>query len=235
MFGSVALLVFLSYFTRLGDYEAALHHRLHAATVKERILGRNHADTVSCLIDCLRLTVRINVRLAHQHRKEHEMQIEKEQASSSSRKYSKATPDIGLLPEDRKNFSLVGLQATEVSRRIDKLNQTDHESAIQLAGRCYQIVALTDLIVAGELDPIGNSKSAYSADQGRRKISLLSSANKYPTKNLSLGSLKYLQSMAEKGASITPTVSLNLLKHSIYGESSLLKSKESPESDNIFG
>jgi hypothetical protein len=165
----------------------------------------------------------------------------------------------GMLPEDRKNFSLVGLQATEVSRRIDKLNQSDHEAALRLAGRCYQLVALTDLIVAGELDPTQPTQSSQSQSQGlplplplsmrdqtkgkgkgkKRKEEKEEGKGKEKGKGkgktserreLSMGSLKYLQSLAEmekkNGKRSLPTVSFNLLDHTLFGESHLLKRSE---------
>jgi hypothetical protein len=168
----------------------------------------------------------------------------------------------GMLPEDRKNFSLVGLQATEVSRRIDKLNQSDHEAALRLAGRCYQLVALTDLIVAGELDPTQPTQSSQSQSQSlasqsqglplplplplplsmrdqtkgkgkgkkRKEEKEEGKGKTSERRELSMGSLKYLQSLAEmekkNGKRSLPTVSFNLLDHTLFGESHLLKRSE---------
>jgi hypothetical protein len=232
---------------RQGDYEGALHHRLHAATIKERSLGQNQAETVACLIECLRLTVRKNFLLANRHRREKEAQLEKEKEGMN--RYALAhlvEKEIGMLPEDRKNFSLVGFQATEVSRRIDKLNQFDHEAALRLAGKCYQLVALTDLIVAGELDP--TQSMCQSQSQSQPEMSLKSrqtkkkkgersersekdisqNQNGNSRREVSVGSLRYLQSLAENGKKNIPTVSFNLLHHTLFGESSLLKRSEVP-------
>jgi hypothetical protein len=193
---------------RQGDYEGALHHRLHAATVKERSLGQNQAETVACLIECLRLTVRKNFLLANRHRREKEAQLEKEKEGMN--RYALAhlvEKEIGMLPEDRKNFSLVGFQATEVSRRIDKLSQFDHEAALRLAGKCYQLVALTDLIVAGELDPTQSMCQSQSQSQPetkkkkgerseRSEKDISQNQNGNSRREVSVGSLRYLQSLA---------------------------------------
>ena len=202
----------------------------------ERTLGQNQAETVACLIECLRLTVRKNFLLANQHRREREAQMEKEKEGMS--RYALAhlvEKDIGMLPEDRKNFSLVGLQATEVSRRIDKLNLFDHEAALRLAGKCYQLVALTDLIVAGELDPTRSqprSELPLKDHQNRKKIEKRQTDSGFQNsrKELSIGSLKYLQSLSEKGKKNIPTVSFKLLDHALFGESSLPKRSDIPHS-----
>ena len=226
----------------MGKYEEALHYRLHASTVKERILGQDHPETVACLIECLRLTIRKDLVLANKHIYELEIQRELEKLKMS--KYALAhyvEKPIRMQPEDRKNFALIGLQATEVSRRLDKLIQVNQESAIRLSGKCYQLVALTDLIVAGELDPTTanttptekeiirksshskRSSSAHSKKRESKKVSqnLKNQESDYiMSKSLSLVSLRSLKSSKENNI---PTVNLNMniLNYSLFEESRL--------------
>jgi hypothetical protein len=207
---------------------------LHAATVKERTLGQNQTETVACFIECLRLTIRKDLLLANKHRREREAEVQREREGMS--KYALAhlvEKEIGMLPEDRKNFSLIGLQATEVSRRIDKLNQIDHEAALRLAGKCYQLVALTDLIVVGEIDPTKNQHSNTVSQKGApKKRDLRSEASLPPvqggavSRELSVGSLRYLHSLALREKQRIPTVSMNVLNHTLFGESRLMSSSE---------
>jgi hypothetical protein len=207
---------------------------LHAATVKERTLGQNHAETVACFIECLRLTIRKDLLLANRHRREREAELEKEREGMS--KYALAhriEQPIGMLPEDRKSFSLIGLQATEVSRRIDKLNQIDHEAALRLAGKCYQLVALTDLIVVGEIDPTGDNQSrerprkiGASKKKDLRKKETSLALGDPGVASVSVSSLRYLQSLALREKQRVPTVSLSVLSHTVFGESRLVKASE---------
>lgn len=213
----------------MGKYEDALHYRLHASTIKERVLGQDHPDTVACLIECLRLTIRKDLVIANKHI--HELQIQREEEKLKMSKYALAhyiEKPIGMQPEDRKNFSLIGLQATEVSRRLDKLIQLDQEAAIRLSGKCYQLVALTDLIVAGELDPTTANTtprekevihhSTHSKQKKSRNLKIKDSKNKMMninisnnvnnmSRSISVGSLRYLKNSTENNI---PTVNLNM-------------------------
>lgn len=201
------------------------------------------------MIESLRLTIRKDLVIANKHIKELEVQRELEKLKMS--KYALAhyvEQPIGMQPEDRKSFALIGLQATEVSRRLDKLIQFDRESAIKLSGKCYQLVALTDLIVAGELDPTTanttpskkdmiqksshsnskrNTSSLNSKKRESKKVQTQESQsddndnnNKNMSKSISLMSLKYLKSPRDKHI---PTVNLNmnLLNYSLFEESRL--------------
>jgi hypothetical protein len=55
--------------------------------------------------------------------------------------------------EDKKYFSEVGQQATDVSRRLDRLSLENEDEALKLSTKCYNLVSLTELIVQGEIDP----------------------------------------------------------------------------------
>jgi hypothetical protein len=55
--------------------------------------------------------------------------------------------------EDKRYFSEVGQQATDVSRRLDRLSLENEDEALKLSTKCYNLVSLTELIVQGEVDP----------------------------------------------------------------------------------
>jgi hypothetical protein len=98
----------------------------------------------------------MNIVIAHHNKKERLARREEELARMN--KYQrqlalKKPADLGVDPTDKRNFSTVGMQATEVSRRLDRLALTNPEAATRLSGKCYKLVALTDLIAAGEIDP----------------------------------------------------------------------------------
>jgi hypothetical protein len=142
---------------RQGRYEEALHFMAHAATVFERTLGQADTETVSCMIELLRLTIRLNLVIANVNKKERDRlrQIEIDGMNKYARaKLLESKPKKeGVDPTDKHNFKLVGFQATEVSRRLDRLTLDKPEDALRLSRKCYKLVALTDLIVAGEIDP----------------------------------------------------------------------------------
>lgn len=143
---------------RQSRYDEALHYMAHAAVVTERTLGQAAPETVACLIELLRLTIRKNLVVANINKAERDRlrQVEIEQMNKYARaKLLEKGPlkDEGIHESDKLNFKLVGYQATEVSRRLDRLTLQNPDAALRLSSKCYKLVALTDLIVAGEIDP----------------------------------------------------------------------------------
>ncbi len=127
----------------------------HAAVVFERTVGQADPETVSCYIELLRLTIRKNLVIANVNKRErdHIKAIEIAAMNKYARAKLKDVPDPIIHPSDKQNFKVVGLQATDVSRRLDRLTLDNPEAALHLSRKCYKLVALTDLIVAGEIDP----------------------------------------------------------------------------------
>jgi len=166
---------------RQGKYEEALALMDHTATVKERTLGQADPETVHSMIECLRLTIRKNLVIANTNKqaRARKREIELSKMNKYARAKVKDVKEIGVDPTDKKNFSLVGLQATEVSRRLDRLTQTNPEAATRLSGKCYKLVALTDLIVAGDIDPT-NILSSKSNKVGGNRVTFNTGADAVP-------------------------------------------------------
>jgi hypothetical protein len=149
---------------RQGRYVDALHFMEHAGTVKERTLGQAHSDTVRVFIESLRLLLRKQLVLASQRKSQRDIitkaeeDILNESISSklmNEKKISKIREirNKKAKAEDKKYFSEVGQQATDVSRRLDRLSLENEDEALKLSTKCYNLVSLTELIVQGEIDP----------------------------------------------------------------------------------
>jgi len=149
---------------RQGRYVDALHFMDHAGTVKERTLGQAHSDTVRIFIEALRLLLRKQLVLASQRKEKRDAVTRAEEdilnESISSRLMNekkimktREARNKAALAEDKKCFSEVGQQATDVSRRLDRLSLENEEEALKLSTKCYNLVSLTEIIVQGEIDP----------------------------------------------------------------------------------
>lgn len=104
----------------------AYDYMQHAATIRERILGQADSITVSTMIQLLRLLIHKTI---------------------TTTKLYKQTSN----PTDP-GFKTIGLFATEVSRRLDRLAAQDTDAAQRLSADCYKLVALAELIARGEID-----------------------------------------------------------------------------------
>ena len=190
---------------RQGRYVDALHFMEHAGTVKERTLGQAHCDTVRVFIESLRLLLRKQMVLAAGRKEQRDILTRAEEDTLSESISSRLTNEKKIskirearnkeaLAKDKKCFSEVGLQATDVSRRLDRLSLENEDEALKLSTKCYNLVSLTELIVRGEVEP--------------NKV--------LPNTGESIS----LQSINSK---IFPTQMLHALERSAFGESALNK------------
>jgi hypothetical protein len=190
---------------RQGRYSDALHFMEHSGTVKERTLGQAHSDTVRVFIESLRLLLRKQLVLASVRKEKRDVitqaeeEILNESISSKLMNEKKITKirearKKEAMAEDKKCFSEVGQQATDVSRRLDRLSLENEDEALKLSTKCYNLVSLTELIVQGEVEPnqvLPNSGESIS-----------------------------LQSLNSK---MFPTRMIHALERSAFGESALNK------------
>ena len=149
---------------RQGRFGDALHFMEHAAIVKERTLGQAHSETVRLFIESLRLLLRKQMMLAAQRKAKRDEITRQEDDILNESLTSKLMNEKRInkirdartkeaTAEDKKRFSEVGLQATDVSRRLDRLSAENEEEALKLSRKCYNLVSLTELIVQGEVKP----------------------------------------------------------------------------------